>query len=77
MHNDESKKAYSRRQHIGETPFAVIKAMFDVRRFLLRGIEGVGQEWRWMATAFNLKKLMRIWETLRKLQSDSSATVAI
>jgi transposase len=58
-------EAYSRRQHIGETPFAVMKVCFDLRRFLLRGIEGVGQEWLWGSTAFNLKKLMSRWEELR------------
>ena len=58
MKTQVAKEAYSRRQHFGETPFSVIKACFDMRRFLLRGIEGVGQEWRWATTAFNLKKLM-------------------
>ena len=58
MKTPEAQDAYGRRQHFGETPFAVIKVCFDLRRFLLRGIEGVGQEWRWASTAFNLKKLM-------------------
>lgn len=66
MQEAESREAQTRRQHFGETPFAVIKSMFDMRRFLLRGIEGVGQEWQWMATAFNLKKLMQEIGTLRK-----------
>lgn len=57
--------AYKRRQHIGETPFAVIKACFELRRFLLRGIEGVQTEWLWHCTAFNLKKLMSLSQTLR------------
>jgi transposase len=65
MQQPESQQAYARRQHFGETPFAVIKVQFDMRRFLLRGIEGVGQEWQWAATAFNLKKLMGYWEALR------------
>ena len=65
MKTTEAIAAYSRRQHVGELPFAVIKTMFDLRRFLLRGIEGVGQEWRWASTAFNLKKLMRHWGALR------------
>jgi transposase len=76
MKTEEAQKAYSRRQHIGELPFAVIKAMFDMRRFLLRGIEGVGQEWRWAATAFNLKKLMSRREELRAgLASINMSTV--
>lgn len=58
MKTPEAQAAYRRRQHVGETPFAVIKSSFDMRRFLLRGIEGVGQEWRWASIAFNLKKLM-------------------
>ena len=58
MKTQAAQDAYGRRQHFGETPFAVIKTGFDLRRFLLRGIEGVGQEWRWASTAFNLKKLM-------------------
>lgn len=61
MQTPEAQEAYFRRTHAGEVPFAVIKQMFDFRRFLLRGIEGVGQEWRWASTAFNLKKLMRLW----------------
>lgn len=58
MKTPETQEAYRRRQHFGETPFAVLKANFGLRRFLLRSIEGVGQEWRWASTAFNLKKLM-------------------
>jgi len=77
MAQPESQEAYGRRQHFGETPFAVIKVMFDFRRFLLRGIEGVGQEWRWMATAFNLKKLMKQWETLRTLVSGASQLAVV
>jgi transposase len=59
MNSPESQKAYSRRQHFGEIPFAIIKSLFGVRRFLLRGIDGVQQEWRWAATAYNLKKLIK------------------
>ncbi len=77
MQQEASVEAYARRHHLAETPFAVIKIMFGLRRFLLRGIEGVGQEWRWMATAFNLKKLMRMWETLRMLPSETAAVAVI
>ena len=59
MKTAEAQAAVRRRPHFGETPFAVIKAGFDLRRFLLRGIAGVGQEWLWASTAFNLQKLMR------------------
>ncbi|TWU35219.1 hypothetical protein Q31b_53150 [Novipirellula aureliae] len=46
---EESSIAYSRCRHFGETPIAVIKVMFDLPRFLLRGIEGVEQEWQWVS----------------------------
>lgn len=65
MKTEAAAAAYSRRHHTGELPFAVIKTLFGMRRFLLRGIEGVGQEWRWASTAFNLKKLMRHWTASR------------
>lgn len=67
MESEAAQLAYKRRTHFGEVPFAVIKVMFDLRRFLLRGKEGVGQEWRWASTAFNLKKLMSKWEAVRAL----------
>lgn len=66
METDEATEQSSRRQHIGETPFAVIKARFNIRRFQLRGIAGVSQEWRWATLAFNLKKLMTNWLELRE-----------
>ena len=60
MKAPEAKEHYKKRTHLGEVPFAVIKACFSMRRFLLRGIEGVQQEWRWLATAFNIRKLMEM-----------------
>ncbi len=65
MQQEEAKERYKRRLHFGETPFAVLKAALDLRRFLLRGIEGVQQEWLWGCTAFNLKKLMSLWGGVR------------
>lgn len=77
MQTEESQAAYSRRQHFGETPFAVIKSMFEIRRFLLRGLEGVQQEWRWASTAFNLKKLMSRLAKLRAAKAaHSPATIS-
>jgi Transposase DDE domain len=73
MQTAEAQEHYSRRQHFGETPFAVAKTSLDMRRFLLRGIEGVGQEWRWASLAFNMKKLMGLWTELRAQLSTHSA----
>lgn len=65
MQQASSKERYKRRQHYGETPFAALKAAMNLRRFLLRGAEGVRQEWLWGCTALNLKKLMGLWNGLR------------
>jgi len=65
MHKPESTDRYKQRQHFGEMPFAVMKVCFDMRRFLLRGLEGVQAEWQWCCTAFNLKKLMTLMAALR------------
>ena len=51
--------------HIGETPFAIIKGILEVRRFLLRGLDKVRTEWRWVCTPYNLRKLMEVLAALR------------
>ena len=61
----EAKASQARRPHAAETPFAVIKSQFGIRRFLLRGIAGVTQEWLWCSTAFNMKKFMSMWLEVR------------
>ena len=76
MQTADAKERYKRRQHYGETPFAALKSSLDLRRFLLRGIEGVQQEWLWGCTAFNLKKLMSLWGALRAQQNEKAIAVA-
>jgi hypothetical protein len=61
----EGKATYARRMHGAETPFAYIKAVMGVRQFLLRGLENVRTEWRWVCTAFNLQKLLKAVAALR------------
>ena len=58
LQTEEGRKTYHRRMHVGETPFAIIKGILAVRRFLLRGLEKVRTEWRWVCTAYNLRKLL-------------------
>jgi transposase len=72
MNKPESAERYKQRQHFGEMPFAVMKACFDMRRFLLRGLEGVQAEWQWCCTAFNLKKLMTLIAALRAEQYEAA-----
>lgn len=57
MATAEAQEKYSRRRHPGERPFAVIKHEYGARRFLLRGLNRVKQEWYWLAGAFNLSRL--------------------
>jgi hypothetical protein len=65
MQTAAGKTTYNQRMHVAETPFAVIKAIMGVRQFLLRGLENVRTEWRWVCTAYNLKKLMAAIAALR------------
>jgi transposase len=58
MATDEARAKYARRREVGERPFAVIKHQFGARRFLLRGLQQVRTEWRWLVTAFNLERLL-------------------
>jgi len=57
MATEAAQEKYARRRHPGERPFAVIKQQFDARRFLLRGLDQVKQEWLWLSSAFNLHRL--------------------
>jgi transposase len=59
MATPESKARYGKRFHAAEVPFAILKHVMNLRRFLLRGLERVKTEWLWGCTAFNLVKLMR------------------
>ena len=58
MKTQAGKQKYAQRRHAGETPFAWIKQRFHFRRFLVRGLARVKNEWRWAATSFNLCKIM-------------------
>ena len=65
MATAEAQELYNQRPRIAETTFAILKAVFGLRQFLLRGLEKVRIEWRWAATAFNLSKLTRQLTRLR------------
>jgi hypothetical protein len=69
MRTEAFQQGNRRRSHYGETQFAIMKHVIGIRRFLLRGIEGVTQEWLWGATAFNLKKLIGIISKHRSLEA--------
>ena len=71
MRQEESQVAYARRFHYGEVPFAFLKTIIGIRRFLLRGHEGVQTEWLWGCTAYNLKKLIKLWPDVRALSAEN------
>jgi hypothetical protein len=75
MQTEQAQATYHRRMHIGETPFAIIKNIFEVRRFLLRGLEKVRTEWRWVCTAYNLKKLIAAVTALRAEGKEMAVSV--
>ena len=65
MHTPEGAAVYARRMHGAETPFGHLKGVLGVRQFLLRGLENVRTEWRWLCTTCNLKKLLAYVGILR------------
>jgi transposase len=75
MQTAEGRATYAHRMHGAETPFAYIKAVMGVRQFLLRGLENVRTEWRWVCTAFNLQKLLKAVAALRADLSQGTAGV--
>ena len=72
MATERAKQIYNQRPRIAETPFSILKAVFGLRQFLLRGLKKVQTEWRWANTAFNLKKLVR---ELARLRADFVRTL--
>jgi len=48
---------YKLRQQTVEPVFGIIKSVMGFRQFLLRGVEKVGLEWKWVCLAYNLKRL--------------------
>jgi transposase len=63
MSTEAAQTKYARRRHVAERPFAMIKQHGGARQFLLRGLDRVRQEWRWLATAFNLGRLMSLFRS--------------
>ena len=65
MSTAEAKERYNQRPQIAETTFGILKGVFGIRQFLLRGLPKVRIEWQWAATAFNIIKLVRELGTMR------------
>ena len=57
MRDPQRREDYKLRKQTVEPVIGVIKEIVRLRRFLLRGLEGVCAEWSLACAAFNLKKL--------------------
>jgi|SoiMethySBSTD1v2_1073268.scaffolds.fasta_scaffold226204_2 transposase len=62
MATDAAKDAYRRRKTLPEPAFGILKEQQAARRFLLRGLDHVRDEWSLLATAFNLRTLAGLWQ---------------
>lgn len=67
-HRDQRQAApnqelYRRRKELPEPTFGILKEQLSGRRVLLRGSANVAAEWSLLATAFNLRTLIRVWQT--------------
>lgn len=62
MASDAARQATHRRRGLIEGVFGTLKERHRGRRVLLRGEANVQAEWRFLATAFNLRTLVRWWQ---------------
>ena len=65
LKSPQGRSVYGCRAWVCETPWAFMKGVMRLRRFLLRGLEKVKTEWCWACTAYNLRKLARDLASLR------------
>lgn len=70
MKTDAGKAKYKLRQQTVEPVFGIIKSVMGFRQFLLRGLQKVEMEWRWVCIAYNLKRL-HIMGSGRKLAGNA------
>ncbi|MBM4437013.1 MAG: transposase [Actinobacteria bacterium] len=66
MASAAAQRLAHRRSGLVEGGFGVLKEVMGARRFLLRGLANVHAEWALLATAFNLRRLWRVWRYTRR-----------
>lgn len=67
VHTPEGREIYRQRQSVAESPFGIIKTVMGVRQFLLRGVNAVRTEWRWITTAYDLRILVNWLKRQRQM----------
>lgn len=60
MEDPQRRADYKLRRQTVEPVFGILKEALKLRRFLLRGLEGVRAEWSLACAAFNLRRLARV-----------------
>jgi len=63
MQSEAGRAIYRKRAPAIEGVFGVIKQSLNIRQFLLRGLDKVRIEWRWVCGAYNMKKMLRLLQT--------------
>ncbi|MCB9914835.1 MAG: transposase [Planctomycetes bacterium] len=63
LQTEDGKARYARRKAVAEPPFGQIKEVRGIRRFLLRGMEQVRDEWSLICISHNILKLFRAQAT--------------
>jgi len=77
MQTEEARGLYSRRKELSEPTFGILKDQMGGRRFLLRGSANVRAEFTFLATAFNLRSLWRVWtQSAKDIQSKATTATA-
>lgn len=59
LNTDAGKAIYKGRAPGIESVFGIVKRVFGIRCFRLRGLANVKVEWKWICTAYNVKKLLK------------------
>ena len=65
LRSASGQAVYRQRAPVAEGLIGVIKSRLGVRQFLLRGLTKVRTELTWLATACNLRILMRRWSSVK------------
>jgi transposase len=64
VRSDEGRKIYQKRKQSVEPAFGIIKSVLGFDQFLRRGFDAVNAEWNLVCTAYNVKRLWRLWTSL-------------
>lgn len=67
VRSEEGRKIYQKRKQSAKPVFGIIKSVLGFDQFLCRGFDAVNAEWNLVCTAYNLKRLWRLWAANKAL----------